>query len=96
MYVQCSSYAMDSFSLRMSITCRNLQQGYPFIHLAFRAFFPKGYSSPREYIATQGPLPFTRDDFWRMVWEQNVSIIVMLTQLVERGRVNKPVIEIEI
>ncbi|XP_071827601.1 uncharacterized protein [Apostichopus japonicus] len=46
-----------------------------------------GFSSPREYIACQGPLPGTVDDMWRMVWEQNVSTIVMVTQLVENGKV---------
>ncbi|GFU23689.1 phosphatidylinositol phosphatase PTPRQ [Nephila pilipes] len=45
-----------------------------------------GYSSLREYIATQGPLANTVDDFWRMIWEQSVSMIVMLTQCVERGK----------
>ncbi|GBL94854.1 Phosphatidylinositol phosphatase PTPRQ [Araneus ventricosus] len=50
------------------------------------ANYVPGYSSLREYIATQGPLANTVDDFWRMIWEQSVSMIVMLTQCVERGK----------
>ncbi|XP_045074753.1 receptor-type tyrosine-protein phosphatase O, partial [Coregonus clupeaformis] len=46
-----------------------------------------GYKSPREYIATQGPLPETRNDFWNMVLQQKSHIIVMLTQCNERRRV---------
>ena len=38
--------------------------------------------SPR-YIATQGPVPQTFEDFWTMVWEQQSSIIVMLTKEIE-------------
>ncbi|KAK3588480.1 hypothetical protein CHS0354_012890 [Potamilus streckersoni] len=45
-----------------------------------------GYSSKREYIVTQGPLPSTRDDFWRMLWEHDSRNIVMLTKCVEKGR----------
>ncbi|XP_015208471.1 receptor-type tyrosine-protein phosphatase O isoform X2 [Lepisosteus oculatus] len=46
-----------------------------------------GYRSPREYIATQGPLPETKNDFWKMVLQQKSHIIVMLTQCNERRRV---------
>ncbi|GFN89903.1 receptor-type tyrosine-protein phosphatase eta, partial [Plakobranchus ocellatus] len=42
-----------------------------------------GYASDRDYIATQGPLTSTVPDFWRMVWEQNVSVIVMLSAFKE-------------
>lgn len=38
-------------------------------------------------MATQGPLPDTVDDFWRMIWENGSSTIVMLTKLRENGRV---------
>lgn len=46
-----------------------------------------GYNSPQEYIATQGPLPETRNDFWKMVLQQKSQIIVMLTQCNEKRRV---------
>ncbi|XP_035277754.1 receptor-type tyrosine-protein phosphatase F isoform X13 [Anguilla anguilla] len=46
-----------------------------------------GYRKQNAYIATQGPLPETFSDFWRMVWEQRANTIVMMTRLEEKSRV---------
>ncbi|XP_036832097.1 phosphatidylinositol phosphatase PTPRQ isoform X3 [Oncorhynchus mykiss] len=64
------------------------------------ASFISGYLCPSEFIATQGPLPGTVADFWRMIWETRTRTIAMLIQCYEKGRIrchqywpedNKPV-----
>lgn len=76
--------------------CRH-RNVWPFEHARVRLQHPvdndgtgyinASYVQPRctalKYIATQGPLAATFTDFWTLVWEQNVGIIVMLTKQVE-------------
>ncbi|XP_011183364.2 tyrosine-protein phosphatase non-receptor type 9 isoform X2 [Zeugodacus cucurbitae] len=51
------------------------------------ANFVDGYKQKNAYISTQGPLPKTSQDFWRMIWEQHCLVVVMTTRVMERGRV---------
>ncbi len=39
------------------------------------------------YIAAQAPLPNTFGDFFRMIWENNCEVIIMLTRWIENGKV---------
>ncbi|XP_045155995.1 receptor-type tyrosine-protein phosphatase S [Echinops telfairi] len=50
------------------------------------ANYVDGYRRQNAYIATQGPLPETFGDFWRMVWEQRSATVVMMTRLEEKSR----------
>ncbi|XP_051875694.1 receptor-type tyrosine-protein phosphatase alpha-like isoform X2 [Pristis pectinata] len=50
------------------------------------ASYVDGYRKQNYYIATQGPLTETITDFWQMVWQENCTIIVMLTRISEQGK----------
>ncbi|XP_015231714.1 PREDICTED: tyrosine-protein phosphatase non-receptor type 9-like isoform X2 [Cyprinodon variegatus] len=74
---------LDQSRVRLCQLCDDEDETSDYIN----ASFMDGYKRSNAYIATQGPLPKTFADFWRMVWEQMVLIIVMTTRVVERGRV---------
>ncbi len=46
-----------------------------------------GSGFDNKYVATQGPLPGTKGDFWYMAWQTQADLIVMLTGLIEKGKV---------
>ncbi|XP_064391171.1 uncharacterized protein LOC135339007 isoform X3 [Halichondria panicea] len=54
-------------------------EGSDYIH----ANYVNGYNKPEAFILTQGPKDKTVADFWRMVWEKQVHVIVMVTKCVE-------------
>ncbi|XP_034439592.1 receptor-type tyrosine-protein phosphatase C [Hippoglossus hippoglossus] len=68
---------------RVQLTTGNGEAGCDYIN----ASFIDGYKEAKKYIAAQGPKDETLGDFWRMVWEQQSSIIVMVTRCEEGNRV---------
>ncbi|XP_029520895.2 tyrosine-protein phosphatase non-receptor type 22 isoform X3 [Oncorhynchus nerka] len=70
----------DHSRVKLSLTTSKNDNDY------INASFIKGVSGARDYIATQGPLPHTVLDFWRMLWEYNIEVIVMACREYEMGR----------
>ena len=47
----------------------------------------QGYKQQRAFIIAQGPMQSTVRDFWKMVYDRKCGVIVMLSDLVEEGKV---------
>ncbi|XP_020315367.1 receptor-type tyrosine-protein phosphatase V isoform X1 [Oncorhynchus kisutch] len=71
----------DHSRVRLSLLDSQLHSDY------INASYVPGGCTERDFICTQGPLRSTIADFWRMVWEQNVKIIVMVTALKQKDMV---------
>lgn len=67
---------------RVKLTLKTSNEDTDYIN----ANFIKGVDGPEAYIATQGPLPNTVLDFWRMIWEYKVAVIMMACREFEMGR----------
>uniref|UniRef100_A0A8R1XRT8 protein-tyrosine-phosphatase n=6 Tax=Onchocerca TaxID=6281 RepID=A0A8R1XRT8_ONCVO len=72
--------AFDATRVKLSIIGNDPSTDY------INANFVKGYKSRKMFIASQGPLDASTDDFWRMIWEHKVRVIVMVANLYERNR----------
>ncbi|XP_056132483.1 receptor-type tyrosine-protein phosphatase C [Lampris incognitus] len=68
---------------RVQLTTGNGELGCDYIN----ASFIDGFKESKKYIAAQGPKEETIGDFWRMIWEQQSAIIVMVTRCEEGNRV---------
>ncbi|XP_065345291.1 receptor-type tyrosine-protein phosphatase kappa-like [Cloeon dipterum] len=72
--------AYDSSRVKLELLAGDVHSDY------INANYVDGNERPKAYIASQGPTANTLNDFWRMVWQENVSLIVMVTNLVEGGK----------
>ncbi|OBS66816.1 hypothetical protein A6R68_04658 [Neotoma lepida] len=79
----CLKFFSDEFN-RVIIPVKRGEENTDYVN----ASFIDGYRQKDSYIASQGPLLHTIEDFWRMIWEWKSCSIVMLTELEERGQVS--------
>ncbi|KAI1295768.1 Receptor-type tyrosine-protein phosphatase T [Halotydeus destructor] len=87
----CPGYPYDHSRVKLNVEARDLdgitdENSLPTDYI--NASLIDGYKQDGRYIATQGPKSNTLADFWRMVWQNDARIVIMLANLVEEGKVS--------
>lgn len=60
----------------------------PLLNSSILLLLPQGYlGDSKAFIATQGPMVNTVNDFWQMAWQEEAPVIVMITKLKEKNEV---------
>ncbi|KAI1295767.1 Receptor-type tyrosine-protein phosphatase F [Halotydeus destructor] len=82
-------YAYDEHRVKLAVEAEDLnilheKNSQPTDYL--NASYIDGYKQEKRYIATQAPLDYTLADFWRMTWQTDAKIVVMVCNLVELGK----------
>ena len=73
----------------LEVECVYILRSIRYIMILLHYMFLQGYESTQAFIATQGPLENTVNDFWKMIYEYRSKCIVMLNKEVENGNVHK-------
>ena len=73
-------HCYDHSAVKLSVINNDPNSAY------INANYVDGYKQKAAFISTQGPLDYTTPDFWRMIWEQQVLVIVMTTHTVEKAK----------
>ncbi|XP_061190061.1 receptor-type tyrosine-protein phosphatase T-like [Saccostrea echinata] len=89
----------DAGKLKENVTKNRFKTTFPYDHSRvilrssgknadyINANYIDGPTRKKEYIAAQGPKENTLEDFWSMIWQENISNIVMLTNLREGEKI---------
>lgn len=79
-------FSTDDCNRVVLSSCDNQDENY--INASYINIPMPGGNKTLRYVATQGPLPHTVEDFWSLVWqEEGIRTIAMVTQESERGRI---------
>lgn len=83
---QCQHSGFEPGVLGLAVSAFTNSASNPDRLITVACFIIQGAENHKNYIASQGPLPHTILEFWQMLWQYNISVIVMVCREIELGK----------